>query len=779
MRPWLPRTLGLLLLAPMLALVPQSAQAASLVWSFSEVTGAASPLQQGNATVTVTVNCASGQTPVAGWVVPSQSDDIRRLSETYGLGSGAGYSVRLQNQSAGSAIITVTPHVRCVSMGNFQAGTTITTPQQTFAVNTTTQLASGEATCPQGYQVISGSVAFAGSGGITLLTSAPSLGPGWEARGYHENDAGTMKVSANCVLAADLPGAKMSGTIVAAGWGTTAAANCPSGMSLITAGTWNVGGDGGLVTINQRLVASGATTGWTSTSIQDPAVNGFAQTRLLCMPSAYPSVVVSPNLVYTNTTSGQWTFSGTDPASAGGYSISYTCQISHPGTSEPSGPCTSPVNVSNLTEGTHSLQVTIKTSDGRSSSGSGQIVVDTTAPGVTFADAQGSGLSSSPTIKFTVADASPVGTLQCWLDTAAPATCPVGTFSDYRGLRSLALTGLSDGPHVLHVKPTDGATNTATRDLAFSVDTTAPSVIFSDPAGKVHGPSVTVGLTVADASSVPGLTCWVDAAAAAPCPTAAAGDYRGARVVTLVGLGDGAHVLHVKPTDTASNTATYDLGFAVDATGPTVSLTKPTAPFQLARSLSPSWTGSDGGSGLATYSLERRTSGPTSDFSPWATVTTGGPETLAAPSQSLVLGSTYCFSVTATDRVGNRTTTPARCTAVPLDDRSLKRSAGWTREKAKGWFQGTYVSTTTKGAQLSTSGTVTRLALVAQKCSKCGTVGVYVGRTLVQKVNLKSSRTTTAMILLPAVALRSGKVAVKVLTSGRPVRIDALGLSRQ
>lgn len=50
--------------------------------------------------------------------------------------------------------------------------------------------------------------------------------------------------------------------------------------------------------------------------------------------------------------------------------------------------------------------------------------------------------------------------------------------------------------------------------------------------------------------------------------------------------------------------------------------------------------------------------------------------------------------------------------------------------------------------------------------------------TEVGRINLEASTTSRQLKALPEFSLRSGKVAVKVLTSGKPVRIDALAVSR-
>jgi hypothetical protein len=681
MKKWTVRVLACAALVSGVLTVPTSAGAVTRTWSFQDVTGNATAVQRNGLAVTMSVNCPNGMTPVAGWTIPSVADDVRRNSETMGLGSGTGYSVKVDDETAGSETITVTPHVRCVSMNNFTAGTTIKTPVQIFQVDDTSQLAEGEATCPAGYQVISGSVTFGGSGGVALLTTAPSLGPGWEARGWHSNDLGTMSVTANCVLASDIPGATMKGNSEEISWGSTSSASCPSGTTVLTAGTYQIVGDGQAITINQQLTGSGSGAGWSSTSLG----SGWMQTRVLCVPTASPSVVVSGPSGYVNSNSVSWSFTATDPAAGGGYSMSTTCTVYHP--SQTDGPygCSSPVNLSGLSEGTHQLSVVATTSDGRTGSGGISVVVDTIVPLVTFDDpAQTAHRTADPVIGFSVADANPVGSLSCWVDAAAPGPC-------------------------------------------------------GDPLG----------------------------------------DYRGPRAVSLSGLAEGAHVLHVQPTDAATNTQTYNLPFKVDTVAPSVQQTAPTVPFTLATSTLVKWTGTDAVSGIAEYGVRWQKAPYNANFGAWSTPVVSAASATSRSFGSLARGATYCYGVDATDHAGNVSPwTAGRCTAIPLDDRDLARSAGWTPLKPSGYYSGTALSSTKLGSTLSVVGAkVKRIAVVAKKCPTCGIVGVYVGSKLISKVNLKAGATSRAVIVLPSFALRTGTVKLKVLSSGKLVQIDALGLS--
>jgi hypothetical protein len=115
-----------------------------------------------------------------------------------------------------------------------------------------------------------------------------------------------------------------------------------------------------------------------------------------------------------------------------------------------------------------------------------------------------------------------------------------------------------------------------------------------------------------------------------------------------------------------------------------------------------------------------------------------------------------------------------------LDDRALKASTGWARRTGRAYYLGTVTSGTQKGATLSKSGlALDRLAVVVTKCSGCGSIAVFVGSKKVGTVNLSASVTKNKVIVtFPRFSFRTGTVTLKVLSSGKKVLIDGLGVSR-
>jgi streptogramin lyase len=244
---------------------------------------------------------------------------------------------------------------------------------------------------------------------------------------------------------------------------------------------------------------------------------------------------------------------------------------------------------------------------------------------------------------------------------------------------------------------------------------------------------------------------------------------------------NGTYPLTIKGTGTvASHTVPFTL--TIDASKPAASLTKPTAPFVVATSTPVAWTGSDTGTGLAYYQLQYRRAPYSGGFGSWTAPSASWSH---LTSTSLIMtglsqGYTYCFHVRAVDKAGNVSAySAARCTAVPVDDRALTASSGWTRATGSVYWNGTITKTTLLNKTLTrTSVQLDRIGVVATRCSTCGVVGVYVNGVLIGKVNLYGTLAYRVLYVLPKFSYRTGTVTLKVLTSGKQVQIDGLALTR-
>ncbi|MGH2958283.1 MAG: hypothetical protein ACRDKE_01655 [Solirubrobacterales bacterium] len=198
--------------------------------------------------------------------------------------------------------------------------------------------------------------------------------------------------------------------------------------------------------------------------------------------------------------------------------------------------CTSPVNLTGLTDGAHSYAVRAK--DGATpanTSASTTINWDAAIeppPAPSVSGPSGIVGSTSATISFTDADAGV--TFECSNNGAAFAACtsPVN------------LTALSQGAHTFAVRAKDGATPanySGVTTIGWTVDTIAPPAPnVSGPSGVVNSTSATISFTDTEAGDT--FECSNNGAAFAACTSP----------VNRTGLSDGARTFAVRAKDGAT-----------------------------------------------------------------------------------------------------------------------------------------------------------------------------------------------------------------------------------
>ena len=244
------------------------------------------------------------------------------------------------------------------------------------------------------------------------------------------------------------------------------------------------------------------------------------------------------------------------------------------------------------------------------------------------------------------------------------------------------------------------------------------------------------------------------------------------------------YCVSVRATDKAGNAGAWSAESCTtaDRALPTAVLSIPSGTTSVSSPLKATWVGADaGGSGVATYELRTNRAAPAGGFGPWTypaglqhTTATSG----AVPGTA---GYTACFAVRVTDKAGNVGAWSAqKCTVLPIDDRSFSVSGAWSRIGGAGFYLRTATASTKAGVKLvSPSLQTQRLALVATKCPTCGVVAVYIGPKLLAKVNLAASSTSYRnVIALPRFSLRTDRVSMVVVSSGKTVQVDGLSSSR-
>ncbi len=146
-------------------------------------------------------------------------------------------------------------------------------------------------------------------------------------------------------------------------------------------------------------------------------------------------------------------------------------------------------------------------------------------------------------------------------------------------------------------------------------------------------------------------------------------------------------------------------------------------------------------------------------------------------------GSTYCFSVRSYDPYHHTTGrwSAETCTAIPLDDRSLGLSTGWSKRTGTAYYNNTYAYAKTLYAYATrTLVQARRIALVATTCSSCGTIRVYWNGRLINTVSLKSTTTVYRKVILLDTfsVVQKGTLKLVVATSGKNIYLDGVAIKR-
>ena len=141
----------------------------------------------------------------------------------------------------------------------------------------------------------------------------------------------------------------------------------------------------------------------------------------------------------------------------------------------------------------------------------------------------------------------------------------------------------------------------------------------------------------------------------------------------------------------------------------------------------------------------------------------------------------HVFSAAATDKAGNEDATPVTHTfTMPVNNTALNHSKGWTKAKVRGTFLNTASITKKKGAKVATKATgIKRIALVASKGKGHGVVKVMLGKKTLKKVNLAQKRDVKKKVVQIARFSTpvSGKVTVQVVSQGKKVVVEGLGIA--
>jgi hypothetical protein len=254
-------------------------------------------------------------------------------------------------------------------------------------------------------------------------------------------------------------------------------------------------------------------------------------------------------------------------------------------------------------------------------------------------------------------------------------------------------------------------------------------------------------------------------------------DASSASILTAPMDGSGVTVVPGLPGDDLISPAVYD----ADVTAPRPVLSTPTSRIGAAGNLSVRFSATDSESGVASYDVRYRQARYDQGFKPAVYPVSWQGTTGSSVTFTLARGYDICFSVRARDRSGNVSGWSAeKCTEVPLDDRALVASSGWSRTSAAGTYLSTVSTAKATGRTLHLPTVqVVHGWLIATRCSTCGSVTVSIGGHVLGAVSLYASATQHQVkLLLPGGGVLRTGALVLTTRSAATVQIDGLALTR-
>ena len=196
--------------------------------------------------------------------------------------------------------------------------------------------------------------------------------------------------------------------------------------------------------------------------------------------------------------------------------------------------CTSPLALTGLAEGDHSVAIREVTAGGRLGDvATATWAVDNTAPAKPEINSAPTGSVGSDSAE--IAFSSEGGaTVKCSVDGGAATTCT----------SPLSLSGLSEGSHTVSIYQVDEAGNTGeSRDVSWTVDTTAPAAptLSGEPSSSTTATTFSISAAGEDGAK---FECKLDSGAWTSCSSPFAAG----------GIGVGSHTAQIRQIDAAGNT---------------------------------------------------------------------------------------------------------------------------------------------------------------------------------------------------------------------------------
>lgn len=214
-----------------------------------------------------------------------------------------------------------------------------------------------------------------------------------------------------------------------------------------------------------------------------------------------------------------------------------------------------------------------------------------------------------------------------------------------------------------------------------------------------------------------------------------------------------------------------------DLAGPVSRVTEPRSKFLRSTKFTVGWVAKDW-SAIASYDVRVDTAPLKGGFGGAASWLSG--TTSTSSPYAVKQGTTHCFSVEASDTVGNAGSWSGRhCLIAPLDDRAATASAGWAQKRIRGFFRRTASVTSTRGSRLKFTGvTAKHIALLVEKLPSGGKIRVSFKGNLLGVCDTSSAKVHKKALCRLSTGLSAdvtGPVILRYVSdSSKTVRIDGI-----
>lgn len=219
-----------------------------------------------------------------------------------------------------------------------------------------------------------------------------------------------------------------------------------------------------------------------------------------------------------------------------------------------------------------------------------------------------------------------------------------------------------------------------------------------------------------------------------------------------------------------------------DRAGPVSTMDEPSSRQQRTTAFFTSWTAADTWAQVTDFDVRYRASRYDGGFGPtvpWLTETTASDANFRGEP-----GLTYCLSARARDTFSNvGAWSTERCTAIPVDDRTLIAHDAWIRRSGAGHYRRTYTVSRRHGAVLELKAVqARRIALLVTRMPGAGTVSVRLAGTPLGRYDLAAPAIAKKQVIAVRkfAQVRTGNLRIRVVSpTGEPVRIDGVIASRR